>query len=188
MPLCAADWCAVTTVEGIGSSGKGLHPVQERLTVLHGSQCGFCTPGIIMAMYTLFRNTPNLNSAEMREHMDGNLCRCTGYRPILDAGMSLCADGGCCEDGGGCGGCSGCPDVECNKGECKGEPTGKLVDGDIVTDTKDKLAHYDKPYHSSTAASSEPEFPNELTTPPTPLRMQPNGEGGPTWWRPPLAA
>ena len=184
MPLCAADWCAVTTVEGIGSSGKGLHPVQERLTVLHGSQCGFCTPGIIMAMYTLFRNTPNLNSAEMREHMDGNLCRCTGYRPILDAGMSLCADGGCCEDGGGCGGCSGCPDVECNKGECKGEPTGKLVDGDIVTDTKDKLAHYDKPYHSSTAASSEPEFPTELTTPPTPLRMQPNGEGGPTWWRP----
>ena len=71
--------------------------MQERLTVLHGSQCGFCTPGIIMAMYTLFRNTPNLNSAEMREHMDGNLCRCTGYRPILDAGMSLCADGGCCE-------------------------------------------------------------------------------------------
>ena len=75
MPLCAADWCAVTTVEGIGSSGKGLHPVQERLTVLHGSQCGFCTPGIIMAMYTPSA-TRQTSTARRCASMDGNLCRC----------------------------------------------------------------------------------------------------------------
>jgi len=56
MPVCAADWCAVTTVEGIGSCRSGqLHPVQERLTAMHGSQCGFCTPGIVMAMYSQLR-------------------------------------------------------------------------------------------------------------------------------------
>ena len=84
-PLCAVDWCAVTTIEGIGSTRKGLHPVQERMTEMHGSQCGFCTPGIVMAMYALFRTTPDLGVATLEEHMDGNLCRCTGYRPILDA-------------------------------------------------------------------------------------------------------
>ena len=83
-PLCAVDWCAVTTIEGIGSTRKGLHPVQERMTEMHGSQCGFCTPGIVMAMYALFRTTPDLGVATLEEHMDGNLCRCTGYRPILD--------------------------------------------------------------------------------------------------------
>ena len=50
-PLCACDWCAVTTVEGIGAV-DGLHPIQKRLVALHGSQCGFCTPGIVMALYS----------------------------------------------------------------------------------------------------------------------------------------
>ena len=57
MPLCAADWTAVTTVEGIGTAAAP-HPVQERIAQLHGSQCGFCTPGIVMALYSLFRGNP----------------------------------------------------------------------------------------------------------------------------------
>ena len=55
MPVCAADWCAVTTVEGIGSTSD-MHPVQERMTLMHGSQCGFCTPGFVMSMYALLRS------------------------------------------------------------------------------------------------------------------------------------
>ena len=88
------------------------------MTEMHGSQCGFCTPGIVMAIYTQLRTTPNLSSAKLQEHLDGNLCRCTGYRPILDAAKTLCCDveacnEGCGEGGGGCcggeggGGCAG---------------------------------------------------------------------------------
>ena len=79
MPLCAAHWCAVTTVEGIGSTRSKLHPVQQRMTEMHGSQCGFCTPGIVMAMYSLLRATPDATVAHVEEHLDGNLCRCTKY-------------------------------------------------------------------------------------------------------------
>lgn len=57
-PICAVHGLAVTTVEGIGSIKTKLHPVQERIAKAHGSQCGFCTPGIVMSMYTLLRNTP----------------------------------------------------------------------------------------------------------------------------------
>lgn len=75
---------AVTTVEGIGSTKNGLHAVQERIARAHGSQCGFCTPGIVMSMYTLIRNTPNPTMEQIEENFSGNLCRCTGYRPILE--------------------------------------------------------------------------------------------------------
>ena len=74
----------MTTVEGIGSVARGLHPVQERMAAAHGSQCGFCTPGIVMSMYTLLRNNPGPSQTEMERAFDGNLCRCTGYRAILD--------------------------------------------------------------------------------------------------------
>src|SRR5436305_6619234 len=82
-----------------------------------GSQCGFCTPGIVMSLYALLRNDPEPSELEIEEAFDGNLCRCTGYRPILDAaqsfnkscGRSLANGGsGCCmESGGSCGGSSG---------------------------------------------------------------------------------
>ena len=90
MPALAADGCHVTTVEGIGSVKGGLHPVQKAMTELHGSQCGFCTPGIIVALYSLYASNPSAKYLE--EHLDGNLCRCTGYRPIWDAARSLCDD------------------------------------------------------------------------------------------------
>ncbi|KAJ9512823.1 hypothetical protein QJQ45_029028 [Haematococcus lacustris] len=71
---------------GIGNTREGLHPVQERLAKAHGSQCGFCTPGFVMSMYSLLRSSSQAPSEEQIEDaLGGNLCRCTGYRPILDA-------------------------------------------------------------------------------------------------------
>ncbi|KAG7267344.1 hypothetical protein CRUP_021563 [Coryphaenoides rupestris] len=75
---------SVTTVEGIGSVARKLHPVQERIARAHGSQCGFCTPGIVMSMYALLRNNPTPDMTHIEDAFQGNLCRCTGYRPILE--------------------------------------------------------------------------------------------------------
>ncbi|KAK3736913.1 hypothetical protein RRG08_000655 [Elysia crispata] len=82
-PVCSMHGLAVTTVEGIGNVNS-IHPVQERIAKFHGSQCGFCTPGIVMSMYTLLRNNPSPTTKEVQENFDGNLCRCTGYRSIID--------------------------------------------------------------------------------------------------------
>ena len=84
-PAASADGCNVTTVEGLGSTREGLHPVQERMTKSHGSQCGFCSPGIVVAISTIFENNPDATIDDVEEHMDGNICRCTGYRPIWDS-------------------------------------------------------------------------------------------------------
>ncbi|XP_053568605.1 xanthine dehydrogenase/oxidase [Bombina bombina] len=94
-PICSLHHCAVTTVEGIGSTKTRLHPVQERIAKCHGSQCGFCTPGIVMSMYTLLRNTLEPTMEDIEHAFQGNLCRCTGYRPILD-GFRTFTKGGCC--------------------------------------------------------------------------------------------
>ncbi|KAJ2519893.1 hypothetical protein H4217_002396 [Coemansia sp. RSA 1939] len=87
-PLYTVDGKHVMTVEGLGTSANP-HPVQERIALLHGSQCGFCTPGFVMSLYTLLRNNPNPTEREIEECFDGNLCRCTGYRPILDAAKTF---------------------------------------------------------------------------------------------------
>ncbi|XP_070496875.1 xanthine dehydrogenase-like [Chironomus tepperi] len=84
MPVCALHGMAVTTVEGIGSTRTRLHPVQERIAKAHGSQCGFCTPGFVMSMYALLRNSPKPDMKELEVAFQGNLCRCTGYRPIIE--------------------------------------------------------------------------------------------------------
>eukprot|EP00795_Rhopilema_esculentum_P016010 gene16010-7346_t len=89
-PVCAMHGLAVTTVEGIGSTKTKLHAIQERMSKMHASQCGFCTPGIVMSMYTLLRNTPKPCMADVEEYFKGNLCRCTGYRPILEAMKTFC--------------------------------------------------------------------------------------------------
>uniref|UniRef100_A0A4W3HKB5 Xanthine dehydrogenase n=1 Tax=Callorhinchus milii TaxID=7868 RepID=A0A4W3HKB5_CALMI len=83
-PVCSVHHMAVTTVEGIGSTDTQLHPVQERISKAHGSQCGFCTPGIVMSMYALVRNNLEPTISHMCALCSGNLCRCTGYRPILE--------------------------------------------------------------------------------------------------------
>ena len=74
----------VVTVEGIGA-GDALHPVQEAFVEAGAVQCGFCTPGFVVATHDLLRRNPHPDAAEIREALAGNLCRCTGYEKILDA-------------------------------------------------------------------------------------------------------
>ncbi|GAD94479.1 xanthine dehydrogenase [Paecilomyces variotii No. 5] len=93
-PLVSVDGKHVITVEGIGDV-KNPHAVQQRMAVGNGSQCGFCTPGIVMSLYALIRNNPEPSEHAVEEAFDGNLCRCTGYRPILDAAQSFSATKGC---------------------------------------------------------------------------------------------
>ncbi|ELK35886.1 Aldehyde oxidase [Myotis davidii] len=104
MPICSLYGAAVTTVEGVGSIKTKLHPVQERIAKSHGTQCGFCTPGMVMSMYTLLRNHPQPSEEQLMEALGGNLCRCTGYRPILESGKTFCMElNGCQQKGaGGC--------------------------------------------------------------------------------------
>ncbi|XP_015122613.1 xanthine dehydrogenase [Diachasma alloeum] len=83
-PVCSVHGTSITTVEGIGSTRTTLHPIQERLAKAHGSQCGFCTPGIIMSMYALLRSKPKPSMHDLELTFQGNLCRCTGYRPIIE--------------------------------------------------------------------------------------------------------
>ncbi|GMT31879.1 hypothetical protein PFISCL1PPCAC_23176, partial [Pristionchus fissidentatus] len=83
-------------------SQKRLHPIQERLASGNATQCGFCSPGFVMAAYALLRNNPSPSADEIRSALVGNLCRCTGYRPILEALESFAKpSGGCCMGGGG---------------------------------------------------------------------------------------
>jgi aerobic carbon-monoxide dehydrogenase small subunit len=79
-----ADGGEVTTIEGIGSRDK-LHPVQKAFHEMHGLQCGFCTPGMIMCAIDLLQENPDPSEAEVREGIEGNLCRCTGYQNIVRA-------------------------------------------------------------------------------------------------------
>ena len=77
-----ADGSAVTTIEGIGSEDN-LHPVQEGFWEQHGLQCGFCTPGMIMASAALLNQNPDPTDDEIRHGLEGNICRCTGYQNIV---------------------------------------------------------------------------------------------------------
>jgi aerobic carbon-monoxide dehydrogenase small subunit len=79
-----ADGSDVTTVEGLSSDGK-MHPVQESFWECHGLQCGFCTPGMIIAAVQLLERNASPSRDEIRHALDGNFCRCTGYSHIVDA-------------------------------------------------------------------------------------------------------
>ena len=81
---CDLDGTEVCTVEGL-ARGRDLHPVQEAFMAANALQCGYCTPGFIMMAVALLDAYPDADGAEMREWMDGNLCRCTGYAPIETA-------------------------------------------------------------------------------------------------------
>jgi carbon-monoxide dehydrogenase small subunit len=74
----------VTTIEGIGNS-EALHPMQEAFWTAHGLQCGYCTPGMIVSAIDLLRRNPDPSDDEIREGIEGNLCRCTGYHNIVVA-------------------------------------------------------------------------------------------------------
>ena len=77
-----ADGDEVTTVEGLRSNGE-MHPMQKAFTECHALQCGYCTPGMIMAAADLLNRNPNPSEEEVRHGLDGNLCRCTGYHNIV---------------------------------------------------------------------------------------------------------
>ena len=79
-----AQGAEITTIEGLAVNGR-LHPVQNGFWECHGLQCGFCTPGMIMASCALLGSNPNPTEDEIREGLEGNLCRCTGYQHIVDA-------------------------------------------------------------------------------------------------------
>ncbi|XP_065093510.1 xanthine dehydrogenase-like [Ochlerotatus camptorhynchus] len=146
-PVCGVHGMAVTTVEGIGSTRTRLHPVQERLAKAHGSQCGFCTPGIVMSMYALLRNSSVPSMKELEVAFQGNLCRCTGYRPIIEGYKTFTQEFGVAQNG------------VCAMGDkcCKnrnGESNGCGVEVDDKLFEASEFAPFDP--------SQEPIFPPEL--------------------------
>jgi carbon-monoxide dehydrogenase small subunit len=79
-----ADGAQIMTIEGLAKNGQ-LHPIQEGFWEKHGLQCGYCTPGMIMAAYQLLQRYPTPTEAQIRHQLEGNLCRCTGYHNIVKA-------------------------------------------------------------------------------------------------------
>lgn len=77
-----ADGCEITTIEGLGQNGT-LHPLQEGFKEMHGLQCGFCTPGMVMTAADFLKTNPKPTEEEIRHAIEGNICRCTGYHNIV---------------------------------------------------------------------------------------------------------
>ena len=89
-----ADGCEVTTLEGLAGGTDGeLHPMQRAFRAEHGLQCGFCTPGMVMAAVSLLEENPSPTEDEVRSALEGNLCRCTGYHNIVRAVLAAAAEG-----------------------------------------------------------------------------------------------
>ncbi|XP_037795303.1 xanthine dehydrogenase/oxidase-like [Penaeus monodon] len=167
-PVASLHGRAVTTVEGIGSTKTRLHAAQERIALAHGSQCGFCTPGMVMSMYTLLRNNPRPTMADVDEYFAGNLCRCTGYRPILEGFRSFTTDAA---TGGSCGRSDCCRKrgKGCDIKEMNGEVNGEMnceVNGDVnnVNGVTDNISHvlYDTEEFQPYDPSQDIIFPPEL--------------------------
>ena len=78
------DGSKITTIEGLVKNGK-MHPMQEAFKKMHGLQCGFCTPGMVMSAIDLLQNNKNPSDTEIRDWLEGNICRCTGYQNIVAA-------------------------------------------------------------------------------------------------------
>uniref|UniRef100_A0A0B7AAS5 FAD-binding PCMH-type domain-containing protein n=1 Tax=Arion vulgaris TaxID=1028688 RepID=A0A0B7AAS5_9EUPU len=135
LQLYSCDGLEITTVEGLGSTSSGIHPIQDRLATFNGAQCGYCSPGQVMNMYGLLKNNARPNMKEVEDAFDTTICRCTGYRPILDAMKSFAIDAPTSPSGG-------IIDIEeldgkvcCRKGKlCTDFPKnrGKLLE--IITD------------------------------------------------------
>jgi xanthine dehydrogenase small subunit len=87
--LASVDGCHVVTIEHLAGPDGRLHPVQQAMIDHHGSQCGFCTPGFVMSLYALWMQTPEPTEAQVETALQGNLCRCTGYAPIIRAAVAV---------------------------------------------------------------------------------------------------
>ncbi|MCQ0970830.1 xanthine dehydrogenase small subunit [Paracoccus sp. TK19116] len=92
--LAACHGCHIVTIEHLRGRDGALHPVQKAMVEHHGSQCGFCTPGFVMSLYALWMHEPNPDMAEVETALQGNLCRCTGYEPIVKAAFAASQAGG----------------------------------------------------------------------------------------------
>ncbi len=93
MLAAQADGEEITTIEGMASPDGVLHPIQEAFRQHHGLQCGFCTPGMVMAVASFLKEHPDPTEAEVREGLEGNLCRCTGYHNIVKATLAAARPG-----------------------------------------------------------------------------------------------
>ncbi len=89
-----ADGCAVVTIEGLADGPDDMHPVQRAFQAEHGLQCGFCTPGMVMAAVSLLAENPSPTEEDVRSGLEGNLCRCTGYHNIVRAVLAAAPDMG----------------------------------------------------------------------------------------------
>ena len=87
--LPTLDGKALFTVESLKNADGSLHPVQQSMVDYHGSQCGFCTPGFVMSLFAMYKSDANINRETLDDVLSGNLCRCTGYKPIIEAGMRM---------------------------------------------------------------------------------------------------
>ncbi|GFS24784.1 indole-3-acetaldehyde oxidase, partial [Elysia marginata] len=92
LELFACDGMEITTIEGLGNPKHGLHPIQEQLAKHDGAQCGYCSSSMVMNMYGLLKIKPKPTVADVEDYFDTTVCRCTGYRPILDAMKTFCVD------------------------------------------------------------------------------------------------
>jgi carbon-monoxide dehydrogenase small subunit len=93
MLAAQADGTDITTIEGLASTEDRMHPMQEAFREKHALQCGYCTPGMVMAAVSLLKEHPNPTEAEVREGLEGNLCRCTGYHNIVQAVLHAASAG-----------------------------------------------------------------------------------------------
>src|SRR5713226_1785335 len=94
IPAMQAEGAAITTIEGLAHGDGRLHAIQRAFVEHGGAQCGFCTPGMIMAAASLLRKNPKPTDAEIREGLAGNICRCTGYTRIFESVVRAFEDGG----------------------------------------------------------------------------------------------
>jgi aerobic-type carbon monoxide dehydrogenase small subunit (CoxS/CutS family) len=95
-----ADGSEITTIEGLADADGTLHSVQAAFREHHALQCGFCTPGMVMAIVSLLDEEPELDEARVREGLEGNLCRCTGYHNIVEAVLACAAERGTLAEAG----------------------------------------------------------------------------------------
>ena len=91
MLAAQADGHSVTTLEGLAGQSGELHPVQQAFHEQHGLQCGYCTPGMVMALVSLLKENPSPTEAQVRGGLEGNICRCTGYHNIVKAALAAAA-------------------------------------------------------------------------------------------------
>jgi aerobic carbon-monoxide dehydrogenase small subunit len=86
-----AEGATITTIEGISGANGAMHPMQEAFRQCHGLQCGYCTPGMVMSAIDLLNNNPKPSEQEIRDGLEGNICRCTGYQNIVRAVQTAAA-------------------------------------------------------------------------------------------------